>query len=115
MAATRALVVLVFLAIECAMAVTYSSRLIHRYSDEVKAFRDSRSKGGGDWPEKRSLEYYRMLVSSDVQRQKMKLGPQSAFLFPSEGGQTMSLGNDFGWFAFTLSSSPIENLFAVFI
>lgn len=94
-AGTRALVVWAFLVIECAVAVTYSSRLIHRFSDEVKAFRVSAK--GGDWPDKRSLEYYRMLVSSDVERLKMKLGPQSPFLFPSEGSQTRQLGNDFGW------------------
>lgn len=102
MAAVR-LVLAVFLLIESAAAVTYSWRLIHRYSEEMKAFRVSvASKGGGDWPVKKSVEYYRMLVDNDVERQKMKVGPQSNFLFPSQGSQTMSLGNDFGWLVFNI-------------
>lgn len=78
----------------------YSRRLIHRFSEEVKAVRVSRGGGSvsGTWPEmKKSLEYYRMLMSSDLQRQKMKLGPHYHSLFPSQGSNTMSLGDDFGW------------------
>ncbi|KAK3002522.1 hypothetical protein RJ639_021457 [Escallonia herrerae] len=101
MAATRALVVsltVAFVLVECGLAVTYSARLIHRFSDEAKALRVSRS---GVWPERWSLEYYRMLASSDVERQKMKLGGGYQYLFPSEGSATMSLGNDFGWLHYT--------------
>lgn len=93
-----------FLLAECVAAVTFSSRLIHRFSDEVKALRVSRKAAGGGgggggvtWPERRSLEYYRMLVSSDLEKQKMRIDPKYQLLFPSEGSQTMSLGNDFGW------------------
>lgn len=89
-----------FLLAECVAAVTFSSRLIHRFSDEVKALRVSKKAGGGGgvaWPERRSLEYYRMLVSSDLEKQKMRIDPKYQLLFPSEGSQTMSLGNDFGW------------------
>lgn len=94
-----------FVVVECgvgAAEIYYSSRLIHRFSDDVREFRVLR-KGEVDrvWPEKRGLEYYRMLLSSDVQRQKMKLGPQFQFLFPSEGSKTMALGNDFGWLHYT--------------
>lgn len=95
-----------------AAAIVLSSRLIHRFSDEAKLLRVSRngSGNGGEmfsssssssasssWPRRRSAEYYQMLFASDVQRQKMKLGSQFQFLFPSEGSQTMSFGNDFGW------------------
>ncbi|KAA8546851.1 hypothetical protein F0562_003280 [Nyssa sinensis] len=102
--ATRSLVSLsvAFLFVECVLAATYSSRLIHRFSEDVKALRVSRNgEVFGSWPERRSLGYYQMLVNSDVQRQKMKLGPQYQFLFPSEGSKTMSFGNDFGWLHYT--------------
>lgn len=79
---------------------TFSSRLIHRFSKEYKEVSVSR---GGDvngtwWPEKKSKEYYQILVSSDLKRQKLKLGPHYQLLFPSQGSKTMSLGNDFGWY-----------------
>ncbi|PON72572.1 LOW QUALITY PROTEIN: Aspartic peptidase [Trema orientale] len=92
-----------------AAAITLSSRLIHRFSEEAKRFRVSgKGKGNGngnvnvngyswEWGERRSVEYYGRLLASDVQRQKMRLASQFQFLFPSEGSQTMSLGNDFGW------------------
>ncbi|CAK9166930.1 unnamed protein product [Ilex paraguariensis] len=94
---------MVFMLMECVVAVMYSSRLIHRFSDEVRARRVTWRNGEVNslWPERKSLEYCRMLASSDLQRQKMKLGPQYQFLFPSEGGKTMSFGNDFGWLHYT--------------
>ncbi|CAL5323898.1 unnamed protein product [Camellia sinensis] len=102
--ATRCLlcVVMAVLLVKCVVGVTFSSRLIHRFSDELKALRVSR-KGGesGSWPERKSMEYYKMLVANDVQRQKMKLGSRYQFLFPSEGSRAFSLGNDFGWLHYT--------------
>ncbi|KAL6959294.1 cathepsin D [Sarracenia purpurea var. burkii] len=98
--ATRRLlcVTMTVLLMECVVGVTFSSRLIHRFSDEVKALRISGIRAAsGSWPERRSLEYYQMLVGSDVKRQKMKLGPRYHFLFPSEGSETISFGDDFGW------------------
>ncbi|KAG8383485.1 hypothetical protein BUALT_Bualt04G0018200 [Buddleja alternifolia] len=99
---------LILLFILCAESVVaepiiYSASLVHRFSDEVKAHRDVRvlkngvSGGGAFWPQRRSLEYYRRLLSSDVQRQTLKLNPQFQFLYPSEGSATLPLGNDFGW------------------
>lgn len=85
---------------EAGAAATFSSRLIHRFSEEVKALGVSRSGGAsstGFWPDKRSLEYYQLLVSSDFLRQHVKLGAHYELLFPSEGSKTMSLGNDFAW------------------
>ncbi|OVA14651.1 Peptidase A1 [Macleaya cordata] len=84
------------------LAFTFSSKLIHRFSDEVKAFRVSRNgKVYDSWPKRKSMDYYQMLVSSDLQKQKMKLGAQYQFLFPSEGSKTVSFGNDFGWLHYT--------------
>lgn len=108
--AARSVFILVMasLLVHRTLQITFSSRLIHRFSDEVRAFRISRNvKVTGSWPERRSLEYYRMLSSSDLQRQKMKLGPQYQFLFPAEGSKTMSFGNDFGWYIFTLFFSSV--------
>lgn len=86
-----------------AVAITLSSRLIHRFSDEAKALRASRSTGDaklvGRWPQRNTRDYYQLLVNSDFRRQKMKLGShhQFQFVFPSEGSNTASFGNDFGW------------------
>ncbi|KAM7529246.1 hypothetical protein LguiB_032656 [Lonicera macranthoides] len=103
MAVVRGLVVVVvvvFVVVECAAA--YSSRILHRFSEEVMAVRISRGgEFSGPLPERRSLEYYRMLLSSDMERQKMKLGPQHQLLFPSEGSETMSPGNEFAWLHYT--------------
>lgn len=89
---------------EESLEITFSSKLIHRFSDEVKALRVSENESlrmSNLWPAKKSVEYYQKLVSSDLQRQKMKLGPRYNFLFPSEGSTTTSFGNDFGWYTFT--------------
>lgn len=80
---------------------TYSSRLIHRFSDEVKLLRVLRNDGGVRWPEMKNLEYYELLVNSDFQRQKMKLGTNYNLFFPSQGSKTTSFGNDFGWLHYT--------------
>lgn len=91
----------VVLLIESCMAAMFSARLIHRFSDEVKAFRAARSGLSGSWPEWRTMEYYKMLVRSDWERQKVMLGSKYQFLFPSEGSKTMSFGNDYGWLHYT--------------
>ncbi|XP_048232806.1 aspartic proteinase-like protein 1 isoform X2 [Ricinus communis] len=96
------ILVMASLLIDKSAEVTFSSRLIHRFSDEVKALRVSRKDSlSYSWPEKKSMDYYQILVNSDFQRQKMKLGPQYQFLFPSQGSKTMSLGDDFGWLHYT--------------
>lgn len=81
------------------MPITFSARLIHRFSEEMKALQASgggRNVSGG-WPERRSMEYYEMLVGGDFLKHKMKLRAPHQLLFPSHGSKTMSLGNDFGW------------------
>ncbi|KAJ9177647.1 hypothetical protein P3X46_012842 [Hevea brasiliensis] len=104
--AARSLLILVMasLLVGESLEITFSSKLIHRFSDEMKTLRVSKYGSlsmRNLWPEKKSVEYYQKLVSSDFQRQKMKLGPHYNFLFPSEGSKTMSLGNDFGWLHYT--------------
>ncbi|KDO43751.1 hypothetical protein CISIN_1g0095932mg, partial [Citrus sinensis] len=79
-----------------AETVMFSTKLIHRFSEEVKALGVSKNRNATSWPAKKSFEYYQVLLSSDVQKQKMKTGPQFQMLFPSQGSKTMSLGNDFG-------------------
>lgn len=83
---------------ECGVTDVYSSRLVHRFASEVRKLMVSRNgEVGVAWPQHRSVEYYGKLMNSDLQRQKMKLGPQFQLLFPSQGSKTMPLGNDFGW------------------
>ncbi|KAH9718532.1 Aspartic proteinase-like protein 1 [Citrus sinensis] len=84
-----------------AETVMFSTKLIHRFSEEVKALGVSKNRNATSWPAKKSFEYYQVLLSSDVQKQKMKTGPQFRMLFPSQGSKTMSLGNDFGWLHYT--------------
>lgn len=92
----------------------YSAKLVHRFSDEAKAHHSARvSRNGAEiadrvgaadaWPKRRSLDYYRRLLSSDMQRQKLKLNPQFQFLYPSRGSVTLPLGDDFGWLLLSLS------------
>lgn len=119
MGVARSLLVLalvcVIVGVDNVVAFTLSSRLIHRFSDEAKALRVS-SNGNGSgklfesWPQRRTFDYYQVLVASDFQRQKMKLGSQFQYVFPSEGSKTMSFGNDFGWSV--LSSSSFFILFS---
>lgn len=82
-----------------AFALTFSSKLIHVYSDEAKAVWASRSRNASveSWPKRNSPEYFRLLLGSDLTRQRMKLGSQYDFLFPSEGSETLSFGNALEW------------------
>lgn len=91
------------LVVDAAIAVTFSSKLIHRFSDEAKAFFVSRNGNifADSWPKKRSFDYYRLLLSSDLKRQKLKLGAEYQLLFPSEGSDALFLGNEFGWLHYT--------------
>ena len=94
-------------------STTLSLRLIHRFSDEAaKALKFSPSETNGSagvssW-RKNSKDYYRVLLSNDFHRQKMKLGAHYQLLFPSQGSNTVSFGNDFGWFAFVYLSLSIR-------
>uniref|UniRef100_A0A5B6YJX0 Putative aspartic proteinase-like protein 1 isoform X1 n=1 Tax=Davidia involucrata TaxID=16924 RepID=A0A5B6YJX0_DAVIN len=101
--ATRCVVTLLMaylLLMETSAAVTYTSKLIHRFSDEAKSFWVSRN-GNVSWPKQRSVEFFRLLLSSDLNRQRMKLGSQNQLLVPSEGSETFSYGNYLGWLHYT--------------
>jgi hypothetical protein len=109
-AAHRPLIILLlaWMVVEYGGAATtsfLSSKLIHRFSEEMKARRGQRngSAAGSSWPERRSVEYYQTLLSADVRRQSMKLGARYQLLFPSQGSESMSFGNDFGWFVLIVS------------
>ncbi|KAL9278999.1 Aspartic proteinase-like protein 1 [Arabidopsis thaliana] len=89
-----------FLATEETLASLFSSRLIHRFSDEGRASIKTPSSSDS-LPKKQSLEYYRLLAESDFRRQRMNLGAKVQSLVPSEGSKTISSGNDFGWLHYT--------------
>ncbi|GFZ10017.1 hypothetical protein Acr_21g0006160 [Actinidia rufa] len=98
MAAARFAVILLMasLFVDTSVAVTYTSKLIHRFSDEAKSFWASRN-GNVSWPKQRSVDFFRRLLSSDAKRQKLKIGSQNKLLVPSEGSETLFYGNDLGW------------------
>lgn len=87
------------------MGATFSSRLIHRFSEEAKAHLASRGNKSSvllqAWPQRNSSEYFRLLLRSDVARQRMRLGSQYETLYPSEGGQTFFFGNALYWLHYT--------------
>ncbi|XP_027331611.1 aspartic proteinase-like protein 1 [Abrus precatorius] len=91
------------LALEGVVGATFSSRLVHRFSEEAKAHLASRTNGSvlQSWPKRNSSEYFRFLFSSDMTRQRMKLGSQYESLYSSEGSQTFYFGNAFGWLHYT--------------
>ncbi|XP_057468886.1 aspartic proteinase-like protein 1 [Actinidia eriantha] len=102
MAAARFAVILLMasLFIDTSVAVTYTSKLIHRFSDEAKSFWSSRN-GNVSWPKQRSVDFFRRLLSSDAKRQRLKIGSQNKLLVPSEGSETLFYGNDLGWLHYT--------------
>ncbi|KAL9449914.1 hypothetical protein AB3S75_011781 [Citrus x aurantiifolia] len=88
-------------------AVSFSSKLVHRFSDEAKERWISKS-GNVSWPKKNSVEYLELLLSNDWKRQKTRVKLQSnnnssrnQLLFPSEGSQTHFFGNQFYWLHYT--------------
>ncbi|XP_020206897.1 aspartic proteinase-like protein 1 [Cajanus cajan] len=87
------------LASEGAAGVTFSSRLVHRFSEEAKAHLASRGNGSvlQPWPKRNSSEYFRLLLRSDETRQRMRLGSQYESLYLSGGSQTYFYGNELSW------------------
>nr|ACG48692.1 hypothetical protein [Zea mays] len=75
-------------------AATFSSRMVHRLSDEARLEAGPRM---GLWPQRGSGGYYRALLRSDLQRQKRRLAGKNQLLSLSKGGSTFSPGNDLGW------------------
>ncbi|XP_057794548.1 aspartic proteinase-like protein 1 [Salvia miltiorrhiza] len=85
-----------------AAAPVYSSRLIHRFSDEARGLWRSRAgEEAASWPERKSLGHMRVLLESDLKRQRLKLGAQKQLVVASQGGDTFNYGNDMGWLHYT--------------
>ncbi|XP_010530171.1 PREDICTED: aspartic proteinase-like protein 1 isoform X1 [Tarenaya hassleriana] len=82
-----------------ALGFTFSAKLIHRYSLEAAEWRSR--EGVVVFPERKSLEYAEVLLSSDLKRLRMKFGSRLQFLFPSEGSLIQSFGNELGWLHYT--------------
>ncbi|KAG2709241.1 hypothetical protein I3843_05G208500 [Carya illinoinensis] len=98
------LVLLAYLSVDgCSAALTFSSKLIHRFSDEAKALWVSKDGNahGRSWPKRKSPEYFELLLRNDLKRQRLKLGSQYDFLFPSEGSETLFFGNALYWLHYT--------------
>ncbi|CAI8598259.1 unnamed protein product [Vicia faba] len=77
---------------------TFSTKLVHRFSEEMKPVRVQT----GDWPDRRSMQYYQRLLRNDFVRHKVNLGAaRHQLLFPSHGSKTMSFGNDLAWLHYT--------------
>lgn len=80
------------------LPITFSTHLVHRFADEMKPLRAPTA----DWPDRWTIRYYQMLLSSDILRRKINIAAtRYQLLFPSHSSKTMSLGNDFGWLHYT--------------
>ncbi|KAJ0024910.1 hypothetical protein Pint_08289 [Pistacia integerrima] len=99
-----------YLLFDGSAAVTFSSKLIHRFSEEAKARWISRAGDvsvADSWPNKKSVEYMEVLFGNDLKRQRMRVDLQSSnksqyqLLFPSHGSQTLYFGNQFYWLHYT--------------
>ncbi|KAJ6337499.1 hypothetical protein OIU76_007220 [Salix suchowensis] len=102
--AVLVVVVLLCCQFEASAGLTFSSKLIHRFSDEAKSLSISRKgNASGDlWPERNSFEYFQLLLGNDLKRQRMKLGSQkNQLLFPSQGSQALFFGNELDWLHYT--------------
>ncbi|KAI3465056.1 hypothetical protein Pfo_021719 [Paulownia fortunei] len=100
-------ILVLFLAVDAyAAKPIFSSRLIHRFSDEAQNLWASKVKNHGSnkttsWPEKKSSGHMRVLLGNDLKRQRLRLGTQNPPLVASQGGQTFNYGNDMGWLHYT--------------
>ncbi|PKA58081.1 Aspartic proteinase-like protein 1 [Apostasia shenzhenica] len=84
-------------------SLTFSAPLLHRFSEEARAAATAApAREVGRWPSRRSREYYEVLVRSDLLRRRRRLGgAKYSNMYPAEGSETLSLGNDFGWLYYT--------------
>ncbi|XP_015571415.2 aspartic proteinase-like protein 1 [Ricinus communis] len=85
------------------IGLTFSSKLIHRFSEEAKSLLISGNDNVSSqtWPNKNSFQYLQLLLDNDLKRQKMNLGAQNQLLFPSLGSHTFFYGNDLDWLHYT--------------
>lgn len=91
-------------------SATLSLKLVHRFSDEARVA--TPGGVGWRWPSVGSMEYYRTLLRSDLHRQKRRLGTRYQALYPDEGSEAFSLGNDFGWLVLLFSFFTFNYCFA---
>ncbi|VVA13749.1 PREDICTED: aspartic [Prunus dulcis] len=104
--AVRAILFLLWacLFVNGSLSLTLSSKLVHRFSEEAMAVWESRRGDNASlkpWPKRNSLNYFQLLLQSDLKRQKLKLGSKYEHLFPSEGSQTLFFGNELDWLHYT--------------
>lgn len=92
-------VVVVCVMFDGSIGLTFSSKLIHRFSDEGEALwiRRNGNASGDLWPKRNSFECLQLLLGNDLKRQKMKLGLQNQLLFPAQGSRTFFFGNELDW------------------
>ncbi|KAJ4831479.1 hypothetical protein Tsubulata_037616 [Turnera subulata] len=93
-------------------AVMFSSKLIHRFSDEAKSLRISDAAVGDDlwWPKRNTFDYVRLLLDNNLKRKRMSLGSKTRPLFPAQGSRTLFFGNELSWEQFLFSFDAAEEL-----
>ncbi|KAL3640776.1 hypothetical protein CASFOL_015744 [Castilleja foliolosa] len=101
-------ILVLFIAINvcAAQKPIYSSRLVHRFSDEAQNLWAHKGMSHGSnkttsWPEKKTFGHMRMLLSNDLKQQRLRLGAQNQTLVSSQGGQTFNYGNAMAWLHYT--------------
>lgn len=86
-------------------ALTLSSKMIHRFSDEARGIWRDRHGGAEPvhWPRRGSVEYYGMLWSHDIKRslQRRELLAEYQSLYFSQGSETIQYGESLGWLHYT--------------
>lgn len=90
---------------DSSVAHTFSSKLIHRFSEEAKALWESRSGNVSRkfWPRRDSLKYFELLMDNDLKRRRLKIGSKDEMLLPSEGSEVLFFGNEFDWLVVCLN------------
>ncbi|KAJ4701283.1 aspartic proteinase-like protein 1 [Melia azedarach] len=107
----RLLVLLLFcyFLVDGSVEATFSSKLVHRYSEEAKerwVLKSGNVSVVDLWPKKDSVEYLELLLSNDWKRHRMRVESRNnkseyQLLFPSQGSQTHFFGNQFYWLHYT--------------
>ncbi|CAH9128274.1 unnamed protein product [Cuscuta epithymum] len=85
----------VLLCIQVCLGASYSTKLIHRLSEEARSALAAKGRQA-PLPERESLEQARLLLASDFKRQQ-RLKLQKQLFVPSEGGQAFDFGNELSW------------------
>lgn len=95
------LLLLGLFALRGSVAATFSSKLVHVFSDEAKErwlLRGGNVSAIDSWPRKNSVEYLELLLRNDLKkRNRVKIETKNQLLIPSEGSRTLFFGNQFDW------------------